>query len=179
MVVATPAVRGQLGTRLAADYAPQVIASFGSGAARVDVRTVAPAGAAAFRTQLAAEQAALASVGRQLLGNQNIQASPSARAALRAGQVDARLLALLSLLSGEMPVRLAGFARAPGASPGAPLRAAEIDAASPAARSALVALLDAQRGPYRRRGDRARPAAVSFVVALRFDAPASLNLAQP
>jgi hypothetical protein len=33
IVVATPAVRGQLGSTLAAGYAPQVIASFGAGAA--------------------------------------------------------------------------------------------------------------------------------------------------
>ena len=47
---------------LAAGDAPQVIASFGPGAGRVDVRAIVPAGAAAFRTQLAAEQTALACV---------------------------------------------------------------------------------------------------------------------
>lgn len=41
LVVATPAIRNQLGTRLASVYAPLVIASFGSGAERVDVRVVA------------------------------------------------------------------------------------------------------------------------------------------
>jgi hypothetical protein len=179
VVVATQAIRSQLGTRLAAAYAPQVIASFGSGVARVDVRTIAPDGAAAFRAQLAAEMTALASAGRQLVGNKNIQASPSARAALRAGQVDARLLAILALLSAQMPVRLVGFAGAPGAGPGVPLRAAEISVISPASRSAVLALLDAQRSPY-------RPAAVAVagygsrsVITLQFDAPASLNMSQP
>ena len=133
-----------------------MIASFGSGAARVDVRTIAPAGPAAFRTQLAAEQTALASAGRQLLGNKNIQASPSARAALAAGRVDARLLAILSLLSAQLPVRLVAFTGAPGAGSGVPLRGAEIGVASPAARSAVVPLLDAQQGPY-------RPAAVTVI----------------
>jgi hypothetical protein len=178
VIVATPAIRSELGARLAADYAPQVIASFGTGAARVDVRSVAPTGAASFRTKVAAEQAILASVGRQLLGNQHIEASPAARAALLAGQVDARLLSLLSLLSGEMPVRLAGFASAPGADPGAPLRSADIDTPSPAARSSLVALLDVQRSPYRPVVTTADDGS-RLTVTLRFDAPASLNLSQP
>jgi len=125
VVVATPAIRSQLGPRLAA-YAPQAIASFGSGAARVTVRTVVPGGAAAFRAQLSAQRTALASVGRQLLGNKNMRASPSAQAALRAGQVDARLLAILALVSAQLPVRLVSFTGAPGADPGTPLRAAQI-----------------------------------------------------
>ena len=178
VLVATPAVRSQLGSGPTADYAPQVIASFGSGAARVDVRTIAPAGATAFTTQLAAERTTLALAGRQLLINKNIQASPSARAALWAGQVDARLLTILSLLSAQMPVRLAGFTGAPGAGAGAPLRGAEIGAPSLAVRSAVLALLDAQRSPY-------RPAIAVVadgsrsVVVLRFDAPAVLDFSQP
>jgi hypothetical protein len=177
-VVATAAVRGQLGPRLAAAYASQVIASFGSGAARVDVRTIAPSGATAFKTQLAAEETALTSVGRQLLSNTNIQVSPSARAALRAGQVDARLLTVLSLLSAQLPVQLVRFTGAPGAGPGVPLRGAEIGVTSPAARSAVVALLNAQQSPYRptvaAAADGSRP-----LVALRFDAPASLDISSP
>jgi hypothetical protein len=180
VVVATQAIRSQLGTRMAAAYAPQVIASFGSGVARVAVRTIAPDGAAAFRARLAAEMTALASAGRQLLGNKNIQASPSARAELRAGQVDARLLAILALLSAQMPVRLVGFIGAPGAGPGAPLRAAEISVISPAARSAVLALLDAQQSPYRPTAAVAVAGGGSrSMIALQFDAPASLNMSQP
>jgi hypothetical protein len=178
VVVATPAITSQLGTRLIATYAPQVIATFGSGVARVAVRTIAPDGTAAFRAQLAAEMTALASAGSQLLGNKNIQASPSAGAALRAGRVDARLLAILALLSAQMPVRLMSLAGGPGADPDAPLRAAEISVSSPASRSGAVALLNAQQGPY-------RPAAAGAdggsrsMITLRFDAPASLNMSQP
>jgi len=178
-VVATPAVRGQLGPRLAAAYAPQVIASFGSGAGRVDVRAIAPAGAAAFRTQLAAERSALASAGRQLLGNKNIQASPSARAALAGGRVDARLLAILSLLSAQLPVRLVAFAGAPGAGPDVPLRGAEIGAASTAARSTVVGLLDAQQGVYRPTAVTVLGGGTRALVAVRFDAPADLSISQP
>jgi hypothetical protein len=179
IVVATAAVRGQFGPDLAAANAPQVIASFGAGAGRVDVRAIASAGPAASRTQLAAEQTALASAGRQLLGNKNIHAAASARAALADGRVDARLLAILSLLSAQLPIRLLAFIGAPGAGSGMPLRAAEIGVASPAARSSVVALLDVQQGAY-------RPAAVTLIagagqalVGVRFDAPADLSISQP
>ena len=178
IVVATAAVRGQLGPDRVAGEAPQVIASFGGGAGRVDVRAIASAGPAAFRTRLAAEQTALASAGRQLLGNKNIQAAPSARAALASGRVDARLLAILSLVSAQLPIRLLAFIGAPGAGPGVPLRGAEIGVASLAARSSVVALLDVQQGAY-------RPAAVTLIggggqalVGVRFDAPADLSISQ-
>jgi hypothetical protein len=179
VVVATVVVRDQLGPRLAAAVAPQLIASFGSGAGRVDVRSIAPAGPAALRTELAAEQTALASAGRQLLGNKNIQVSASARAALSAGRVDARLLAILSLVSAQLPVRLLAFIGAPGAGSGVPLRGADIGVASPAARSSVIALLDVQQGSYRPAAVTAIGGAGQALVAVRFDAPADLNISQP
>ena len=49
VVVATPAVRNQFGTRLQSVYAPVVIASFGTGAGRIDIRAIAPDGTAAYQ----------------------------------------------------------------------------------------------------------------------------------
>ena len=49
VVVATLAVRNQFGTRLQSVYAPVVIASFGTGAGRIDIRAIAPDGTAAYR----------------------------------------------------------------------------------------------------------------------------------
>ncbi len=49
VVVATTSVRSQFGSQLVSEYAPELIASFGTGASRVDVRAVANFGAAAFR----------------------------------------------------------------------------------------------------------------------------------
>jgi hypothetical protein len=179
LVVATPALRTQFGPNLAADYAPQVMASFGSGAAQVDVRTVAPNGAAAFQSELVAEHAALVSGGSQLLGNMNIKASPSARAALLAGQADARLLAILSVLSAQTPVTVESFNGAsPGASTDVPLRGAEISAASAADRSAILAFLRAQRAPYRPATAAVTQAAGGQpVISVRFDAPAPAETA--
>jgi hypothetical protein len=179
VVVATAVVRDQLGPRLAAAVAPQLIASFGAGAGRIDVRAIAPAGPAALRTELAAEQTALASAGRQLLGNKNIQVSASARTALSAGRVDARLLAILSLVSAQLPVRLLAFIGAPGAGSGVPLRGADIGVATLAARSSVIALLDVQQGSYRPAAVTAIGGAGQALVAVRFDAPADLNISQP
>ena len=113
-----------------------------------------------------------------MLGDVNVQASPSARAALAGGRVNARLLTILALLSAQLPVRLVSFTGAPGAGPGALLSGAEIGVNSPAARSTVVALLDARRSPY-------RPAAVTVLgsgtralVDVRFDVPADLSIPQ-
>jgi len=50
-----PRPPGLFGSRLAGVYAPEVLASFGTGTARVDVRVVAPDGSARYRQALAAD----------------------------------------------------------------------------------------------------------------------------
>ena len=148
LVLATAAVRGLFGARLASVYAPEVAASFGTGAARIDVRIVAPDGTARYRTALAADVSARQAAGLQLLRDPRITVTPAARAALAAGQVDARLLITLAALAANQPVRIAGFAdRGPGASPGLPLRTVRITA-PPAAGRAMLAFVQAQRSPY-------------------------------
>ncbi len=170
VVVATPAVRDQFGTRLASAYAPLVLASFGVGADRVDVRMVAPKGAAAFEAQLASVHAQLVSAGTELLRNSNIEATPAAQAALLAGHVDSRLLVTLSALAAAMPLRLVAFGDAsPGASMAAALRGAEIGATSASGLSAVLTFLHAQQAPY-------LPALVTSIrgqslVNVQFDAP--------
>lgn len=178
VVVATPVIRNQFGARLASAYAPLVLASFGSGAERVDIRVVAPGGAAAFESQLAAEHTQLIAAGAQLLRNMNIEAGPAVRAALMAGQADSRLLVTLSALASEMPLRLVSLDdSSPGASTAVQLRGAEIGAASPAGLTAVLAFLRAQQAPY-------LPAAVAItrgasgqsVVTVRYDAPDLMNV---
>jgi hypothetical protein len=172
VVVATPAIRSQFGTRLATAYAPLVIAGFGSGAERVEVRAVAPDGAAAFQAQLVSAHASLLLAGRELLGNRNIQASPAARAVLLAGRADYRLLAVLAVLAADMPIRLVALDDAPpGASSAVALRGAEIGAASSAEASVILTFLDAQHPPYRPAvAAMARGASGRLLVTVRFDA---------
>src|SRR5258706_387148 len=63
VLVATPALQSQFGIRLSTEYAPAVLASFGTGNARVDVRVVAAYGASAYQLALNRDLAA-----RELLG---------------------------------------------------------------------------------------------------------------
>jgi hypothetical protein len=181
LVVATPAIRNQFGTRLASVYAPLVIASFGSGAERVDVRYVAPGGTAAFDSQLTADRKNRIAAGGQLLTNKRVQASAAARRELLAGQVDPRLLVTLSALAHLLPLHLIAFDDpSPGASPDVPLRGAEIGAATSAGLPAMVAFLKAQRNQY-------APAVASItqvaegrsVVMVRYDAPGPMGLGGP
>lgn len=138
VIVATQAVRHLLGVRLQQANAPAVIAGFGSGAARVDVRAVAPAGAVAYRAALAVDRAARRKAAAQLVASPRIHAGGAARQELLTGQVDSRLLITLAALSVSYPVDVVAFAdSAPGASAGQPLRAMEIaPAGGPASRPA-------------------------------------------
>src|SRR5260370_10473484 len=109
VVLATAGGRGMFGDRLAGVYAPEVMASFGTGEARIDVRAVAPDGAAAYRKALAADLQARRVAGTQLLRHPRITLSPSAQAELAAGQVNARLLITLAPLAPSHPVPITAF----------------------------------------------------------------------
>jgi hypothetical protein len=176
VIVATPALRSQFGLRLATVYAPLVLASFGSGAAQIDVRYVAPGGTAAFQQSLASAQQARIEAGEQLLSNKNVHASAQARQALQAGDVDPRLLITLGLLAHEIPVRLIDFDdSSPGASAEVPLRGAQIGATASAGLSAMLAFL-AQQTTYRPSQYGEARTASGQVVTVQYDAPAPLGL---
>jgi hypothetical protein len=177
ILLVTAAVRSQFGSRLTGVYAPIVLAAFGSGSARIEVRVVAPDGAKAYLAQLAADVAARKSAGAALLHNSSIRVAPAARSELIAGQVDPRLLLVVVTLSHAYPVDILSFgSQASGASAGVPLRSAEITGAAPAPGHQPVSMrvlrnfLNAQRTPY-------RPATVTTVrlgsrTALDVDYPA-------
>ncbi len=156
LVIATADIRSQFGSKLGAVYAPQVIASFGVGPARIDVRVIAPEGPAAFRTALNSDFAARKSSGAQLLRNARITVWASARARLTSGLVDSRLLTTIAFLAVAHPVDIVSFGgMAPGAAPGVPLRVvylAESDPASQLTGDAyaqwLESALRAQSPPY-------------------------------
>jgi hypothetical protein len=178
LVVATPVIRNQFGTRLASVYAPLVIASFGSGAERIDVRFVAPDGSKAFEAELATDTKNRIAAGQQLIANNHVQASAGARSALLAGRVDPRLLVTLGTLAGLMPIQLVAFDDpSPGASSEVPLRGVEIGAAAPAGLPAMVKFFKAQQDQY-------APAVASMtqiangqhVVTVRYDAPGPMGL---
>jgi hypothetical protein len=181
VIVATTAVRSEFGSRLTSVYAPTVMASFGSGSARIDVRVYAAGGAAAYLAALRADQAVRQRLGSVLLRNSRVSETPAARAQLAAGQVDTRLLAIIATLSAGGPVSIAAFGDAgPGASAGVPLRAVEL-ASPPGAKDgylrSVLALLDAQQAPYLPNSATiARLADGRQVVLIEFAAPSPLGL---
>jgi hypothetical protein len=184
VIVSTAAVRDAFGSRLTGMYAPVALASFGSGNAQVEIRVVAADGSAAYLRRLAADAGARRAAGALLLRNPDVRVSPGARGDLTAGQVDARLLSLIGALATPYHVDITGFgAPAAGASPGVPLRSADIspppagggnDAAT---LTSMKTFLLAQQAPFRP-ADVAvvRLASGQTVLHLEFTAPSPLGL---
>ena len=185
LVVATATVRSQFGARLAGVYAPVTVAVFGSGTARIDVRAVAPDGAAAYLAALATDLRARKAAGALMLRNRHIHVAATARAALAAGEVDPRLLVTLATLAHLHPLDITGFGGpGPGvsASAGVPLRTADITGAAPrgshpASLQALVTILRAQRPPYLPSSlEIVRIPRGGAVLRIRYPAPSPLGL---
>ncbi|HEY0717849.1 MAG TPA: hypothetical protein VGD68_09565, partial [Streptosporangiaceae bacterium] len=176
VVVATPAVRAQFGGRLASVYAPQIIASFGTGAQRIDVRAVAPNGARAFDATLAADLAARQAAGRQLMLNPRLALAAAARTALQDGRVDTRLLVTLAALAAAHRLHITSVSDSgPGTGAGAALRTVQLTAA-PADLASMLSFIRAQRPPYQ-----AAHAAVTRprgapVLTIEFAAPSPAGL---
>ena len=180
VVLATAAVRNMFGTRLVTVYAPQTLASFGTGQARIDVRAMAPDGAAAYRGALAADLRARRAAGAQLLANPRIVLPPAARTELATGEVDARLLIILAAMAVNGPVHVLAFGDlGPGASMGTPLRSVQIVAAGASAPT-MLAFVRAQRPPYLPAQSGLSPAPGGGTeLTIAFTAPGPLGLLQP
>jgi hypothetical protein len=184
LIVSTAAVRSEFGARLSSVYAPVVLAAFGTGSAQTAVRVVAADGAAAYLRSLRTDVAARASAGRQLLQNPRLHPSAAARRALAAGQVDSRLLTVFAALATMHTVDVADFpASAAGATPGMPLRTADIAPAGPGNRhrpntmGSLARFLQDQLAPYRAaRITVIRLASGQQVLRVEFGAPSPLGL---
>ena len=127
VVVVTPAIRSQFGSRLDSQYAPSVIAGFGSGPSQVKVQVVAPDGVATYRAELRKDQAGRKAAGTQLLANKQIGVTAQARTQLTAGTVDSRLLILLPALAAAHPIQVRAFGNSgPGAGSDIPLCTADL-----------------------------------------------------
>jgi hypothetical protein len=162
------------GGQLANRYAPALIASFGSGGTRVEVRAVEPGGVSAYRAALRADIAARRAAGSQLLRNPRIRFSGPGAAQLRASEVDTRLLATLATLASQYSFRVTAFG---DAAPGAPLLFREVTI-SGIGRSlpTALAMVRAQNPPY-------LPARIAITgqtgLSIEFAAPSPLGLLSP
>jgi len=185
VVVATAAVRSQFGHRLSSVYAPAVIASFGSGNLRIEVRVIVPHGAAAYFAELSADLRARKASGAELLHNGLISASAAARRQLAAGQVDSRLLIALASMTAVHRLHIVAFGdSAPGIGASGPVRSAELSdidgghgaSASAYARS-MLAFLRVQQAPYRpAHAGTIQLADGKTVLRIEFDDPSPLGL---
>jgi len=181
VVIATPAVARHFGARLAAVYAPGVIARFGSGAQQISVRAVAPDGAAAYRADAAKDLAARKAAGAELVVPAAGQISATERSELEAGQVDSRVIVVVAEIE-KHPVQVIGFGDAdPGVTRSiAPFRSVDLAVTSSARKRAMLAAVNAEAS-----GDsQYRPSRVStprlpnghLVLRIEFAAPSPLGV---
>jgi outer membrane biosynthesis protein TonB len=156
VVVVTPAIRSQFGSRLDSMDAASQIAGFGSGPDRVSVQVIAKNGPAAYQAALRQDVTARKAAGAQLLANKRITAPAAVAAELAAGAVDARLLIMLPALAAVHPIQIRAVGHpVPGASPGVPLCSAELSGSGRAAGmsnasylSWLTSFVRAQLAPF-------------------------------
>ncbi len=187
VVVETPAVDHQFGAGLSRHWAPVVLAGFGSGQDRIDVRAVAPHGAAAYESALRADQRLSRTVGGGLVTSRQITATSAVRRAMNSGQADARLLIVFTALAAQHPIDIVEIGgNSPGTSAGAPLRIAELAEDDPAAdlsRAAyvksMVDLLRAQPPQFRPISVKTVSAGGKKVLRIDFPAPSPLGLLSP
>jgi hypothetical protein len=179
-VIATLPAAGPAGDSLADQYAPALIASFGAGSARVEVRAVARTGAAAYQSALRADLAARKSAAAQLLRNPRLKFTAAEAGQMRAGVVDSRLLATLAALSTQFTLRVTAFG---DSAPGGPLLFRELTVASDgggngaAMLAAALAMVSAQESPYQPAHSAiVHPGAGQAALTVEFASPSPLGL---
>jgi hypothetical protein len=182
LVVATAAVRAQFHDRLAV-WAPAVIASFGTGNARIEIRWEYPGGATSYNAVQQPYARARKAADAQLLANDRFTFSPAARAALRSGQIDPRLPELLATMVQKHPVRVVDFGdQSPGGGPASLLRSVDLATPDPAAHLTSAAFLRwvqrlvyVQRAEYRPSLSQLRLPTGRTVLRIAYRAPSPLN----
>lgn len=186
VVVATSAIRQEVGSALTSVYAPDLLARFGTGAGQIDIRTVARDGAAKYQRQLSADERERRESGSELLTSTRIVVAPMARVQLTSGQVDSRILLTIAALAARRPVKILAFHNSgPGAATGpSPLRSVDVTqvpGGEQLTRAAFVrttlGFLKAQQPPFYASGvQEIRLPDGGTVVRVIFSAPSPLGL---
>jgi hypothetical protein len=182
LLIASTDVRSQFGSRLAF-FAPSLIASFGTGAARIDIRVIAADGAA-YQSALQQDLQKRKTSGSQLAGNKQVTVTRAARAQLLAGEVDLRLVTALAFLARQQPFGVVSFGGfAPGAAADVPLRWAYLAETDPAVHTSaqayvrsLVTFAQSLRPPYAPLNVSPVQLAGRTVLRIEFAAPSPLNM---
>jgi Protein kinase domain len=184
LVVATATVRAQYGRRLASVYAPAIIASFGSGNATIDIRSVFPGGTTKYRAVQRVALRARKTADAQLLTNGQITLSATARAQLRSGDIDPRVPLLIAAMVAAHPVHIMDFGgQSPGGGPASLLRSVDLATADGAAHLThgaylawMHSFIGVQRAQYRPAWS--RPVTLhtgEAVLRIGYDAPSPLS----
>jgi len=187
VVVVTQAIRDLFGSSFTSNYAPAVLAAFGSAEASITVRVIAPDGAAAYQAQLGTDLGNGKETGSGLVQTPGITVSAEARKQLLAGLPDARLLVAIASLASSEQVDILGFGNiGPGADPALPLRFADLAESDPAAGKAgpgyvraLRAVLGAVSAQFRPAIAAVHPSGGQPVLRIEFTAPTPLTLLVP
>ncbi len=183
VIVATPTVRRELGRRL--NYAPGIIASFGSGTSQVDVRAIDLRGATAYQAAVSTDLQERRASGAVVANRAAIAASPIVKGQLMAGRVDTRVLVTIADLAAEHRLSVIAFGGSgPGAGAASPLRSVELAWSSqaegpgrPVSLRQMVARLSTLNPVYRpARAAVVRLADGRAVVRIEFTAPSPLGL---
>jgi serine/threonine protein kinase len=183
LVVCTAAIRAQFGGRLASVYAPAVIASFGSGNAKIEIRWAYPGGTSAYYADLKTDLGARKSQDAQLLTNNHLRVSATARAQLVSGDIDPRLPMLLAAMTATYPVQIVDFGdRSPGGGPASLLRSMDLATHVSAAHVAAPAYIRWMQGLVKTQWAQYLPSSSKLVtlpagqtvLRIEFDAPSPL-----
>ncbi len=157
IIVETPLVSRQFGDGFNVAQAPPVLTRIGTGETAIAIRVVARQGEASYKAKIKADLRQRRVAGAGLLTSGQVRASAQAKDQLIAGQVDVRLIVVLTAIASVHPIDVLGFGTAfPGASPAVPLRTADLaqsDSAAGLSRTEyikfLLTLLNAEPSAYR------------------------------
>jgi predicted Ser/Thr protein kinase len=184
LVVATADIRNQYGTRLASVYAPAIIASFGAGTARIDIRLVWPGGTTSYDQVRGADARARRAHDALLLANSRLSFSAAARGQLLSGDIDPRLPQLLVIMAHYHALKIVAFTDpSPGGGPASLLRSMDLATADAAAHLTparylrwMLKFLKAQRSQYHPAWNRAGTLpGGQAVLNIGYGAPSPLN----
>jgi hypothetical protein len=182
LVVDTAAVRAQFRDRLAV-WAPAIVAAFGSGNTKIEIRLEFPGGAASYRADQPKYARAREALDAQLLTNNRIKLSAAARAQLRSGNIDPRLPLLIALMVHYHPLRIVDFGgQSPGGGPASLLRSMDLATADPPAHLTpseyinwMRSFIRAQRSKYHPALSRVTLPGGQTVLRIGYGAPSPLR----
>lgn len=190
LVIETATVQQLFGSSLASGYAPMVLTTIGSGAAEVEIRVIAPDGAAKYNRELAADQASRKRNSISLLHyySGRIATSAQAHTQMTTGEVDVRVMVAVVALAYVGPIYITDFGNvATAESSDAPDRYVDVALADKASHLSGSAYLRALRASLAGLSGQYRPLRTQTltlpgqgsVLRVLFGAPSPLNLLGP